>query len=86
MELTCDGRRIAAGAGCAATWRTPSRADFHFLCRVAGAAHAHRRTRPPRCTIATAERPTCRPRGPTRAADARARAYPTRTPPPPQSC
>lgn len=76
----------AAGVGCAATWRTPSRAGCHCPCRVAGAANALRRTPPLRCRTASAARPTCRPRAPARSAAARARAYPTRTRPPPQSC
>ncbi|CAG5055641.1 unnamed protein product [Parnassius apollo] len=84
--LTCCWRRRASGVGCAATWRTPSKAGCRYPCHAAGVAHAPRKTRPPRCTTANAARPTCRPRGLARAAAARARAYPTRTRPPLQSC
>lgn len=77
---------ITGGVGCATTWRTPSRAGCRCPCRAADATRAPRRRRPPRCRIASAAKPACRPRGSARAAAARARACPNRTRPPPQSC
>lgn len=84
--LTCCWRKTSGGGGCAATWRTPSTGARRCPSRAAGAARARRRTRPPRCTTATAATTTWPPRGTAPAADARARACPTRTPPRPQSC